>query len=136
MRHTNPGQDQKAHIVGQEMEVTFSRFGIPANERIARRNFPRRGAKQQAGERIVMTVKDHVLDVLADRTGVTEIMVERQKSFEEFLFAPILDWRNVDRPKGVEFGDDGGFLVKNGLDGAMTKSVVGGFERRRQEDMP
>lgn len=43
-----------------------------------------------------MTIKGHVLDVLAGRPGVTRIMLKRQKGFEALIIPSILDRRNVE----------------------------------------
>ena len=96
MGHTDPRQDKKAHIIGEEMEIAFSGFNISANESLARGNVPRCGAKQKTGERIIVTIKGHVLDVLADGAGVTEIMVAGEKSFKEVILLAVSDRRHVD----------------------------------------
>src|ERR1700676_3250936 len=35
MRHLNPRQNQKARVISQQVEVSFSGFGTPSNEAVA-----------------------------------------------------------------------------------------------------
>lgn len=56
MRDANPGQDKKAHIVGHQWQVLSTGRGIPADEFIARGDFPSRGAKEQASQRALCRI--------------------------------------------------------------------------------
>ena len=50
MRHTHPGQDEKAGIVGHEVEVGGSGVRLPADKGVARGGFPGGGTEEEAGQ--------------------------------------------------------------------------------------
>jgi len=72
VRHPDPGQDQKPHVVGQEVEVYLSCISIPADKVISGGTLPGRRAKEKAGQRIMPPVKNHVLHVLSDSAAKTK----------------------------------------------------------------
>ena len=51
VRHRDPGQDQKARVVGQAREVVFPRPAFPSDEGIARGALPRGRSEQRAAQR-------------------------------------------------------------------------------------
>ena len=50
---SDPGQNQKPHVVGQKVEVCFSCISIPADKVIPGSDLPSRRAKEQAGRRFL-----------------------------------------------------------------------------------
>ena len=64
------GQNQKPHVVGQEFEIVLSYLGIPADKVITRSTLLGCRTKENAGEWIMPSVKNQILQVLSD--SVTE----------------------------------------------------------------
>lgn len=83
MRNTDPGQNEKSHIVRDEWKSLLPRSRIPADPLIAASDLPRRGTEEQTSKRTLLPIEDEVFHILADGTAVAEVMVLRQQVFEQ-----------------------------------------------------
>jgi hypothetical protein len=82
MRYLNPGQDQKARIVCQQMKISLPRFGIPANEAIAACQVTRRRKPRQTGNRLT-SGGNQILKTLSDSLLITEIVILLDQAVEQ-----------------------------------------------------
>ena len=110
VRHLDPGQHQKARVVGQQPQVRLPRAAIPSDPCVARRALPRRRAKQRAAHRPSRTVAHQIPDVLAHRVAVAQVVIAAQQAVEQpQVFRAGIDdaqrkrpqWRNAPRMGAV-----------------------------------
>ena len=66
MRNLDPGQDQKARVIGDEADVAPPRFRAPADVAVAAAQMTRRRTPRQAGDGTALR-PTQILQVLADR---------------------------------------------------------------------
>ncbi len=78
MRHTHPGQDEKAGIVGHEVEVGGSGVRLPADKGVARSGFPGGGTEEEAGQILPGAIPHQVLEMFTDRSGEPEVVMVAQ----------------------------------------------------------
>jgi len=78
-------QNEKACVVGHEMQIVFAHLGGPADEVIAGLDLPRGRAPSQAGHGPVTDESD-VLEMIAHDLSVSEVMMPlNQKVVQRFL---------------------------------------------------
>jgi len=83
-----PGKDEKAGVVGDEVEMGPANRGGPADEAIAGPQVTRRGTERQAGDGGVAAAHEQ-FDMLAHRAGIAERVVGLDQAIEErFLRRP------------------------------------------------
>ena len=88
MRNPDPRQDQKTHVIGNARQAPLAGRLVPANESVPLGNSPSGGAIQQAAQLTALTIIDQILEVLADRAGISQIVVLLQ----EFTKHPCILW--------------------------------------------
>ena len=72
----DPGQNQEAGIVHHQGEVPLPRVLLPADEALARGEFPGAGAEAQQGD-LALVGEDEVATLTAGQGRVTEMVVAR-----------------------------------------------------------
>ena len=72
--HPDPGRNKEAAVVGQEVPIPPARFAGPADKPIAAAQAMRSRRPGQRGHELLVTV-DQVFQMLADRLGVTQIVM-------------------------------------------------------------
>ena len=70
--HSDPGQDQKPHVIGQELEIGLSCVSMPADKVIPGSALPGCRAKEKTGQWIILPVKNHIFQVLSHSTAETK----------------------------------------------------------------
>ena len=75
MRHPDPGQDQKAGVVGEQRQVALAHLRVPSDKRIAALRFPCRRAEEHTGERAALRIADPDLQVLAHRGAIAQVVI-------------------------------------------------------------
>jgi hypothetical protein len=81
--HSDPGQNQKLHVIGQEFEICLSCLSIPADKVIPGSALSGYRTKEKASERILLPVKNHVFDILAHSAAETQVMVSGKQALKE-----------------------------------------------------
>ena len=84
MRNADPGQNQKARVVGDEADVAPPRFRAPADIAVAAAQMARRRTPRQAGDRTALR-PDQILQVLPDRLFIAEVMMLLHQAVEQRL---------------------------------------------------
>jgi hypothetical protein len=69
--HSDLGQNQKPHVVGQEFEIDLSYLRIPANKPIPGSALLGRRPKEKASKGILLAVKNHISDILSHSAAET-----------------------------------------------------------------
>lgn len=80
--HADPGQHHESGVAGDEVKATQALLPGPAHEGVARGRVPWGLRPRQTGHRTI-PCKDQVLEVLADRTGVSGVLVVGLELVEE-----------------------------------------------------
>lgn len=75
MRHTHPGQDEEACIIGHEVDVVFSCCRLPPNKGVARSDCPGGGTEEEAGNRVTGAILHQILDIFTDRSVEPEVVM-------------------------------------------------------------
>ena len=108
VRHLDPGQHQKARVVGQQPQVRLPRAAIPSDPCVARRALPRRRAKQRAAHRPSRAVAHQIPDVLAHRVAVAQVVIAAQQAVEQpQVFRAGIDDAQRKRPQLAQRAADG-----------------------------
>ena len=95
--HTNPRQNQKARVIGQQVHVPLTRFVAPFDVAVAHFQVARRTLPGQARDHLPARFYQ-ILQVLANRLFVAQIVILLHQTVEQRLFrrAPYLH-----KPSGV-----------------------------------
>src|SRR5579863_1667362 len=119
MRHSDPRQNQEARVVGHEADVAPPRFGAPSYITVA--------AAQMAWRRTPGHTRDgpalrphQILQVLADRLFVTEIMMLLHQAVEQRFVRRFSDLLQLERPN----------VSQRTLRGVISISIGCGRSRR------
>jgi hypothetical protein len=70
-----PPQNQEPGIIGQEVKVLGTVRAVPPDVTIPIGALPGRRPKEQAGQRMTLAIANQILEILADRAAVPQIMV-------------------------------------------------------------
>ena len=72
---SHPGQDEEPGVVDDEMKVLGALLGAPADEVIARGDFPCRSAKTESGQKLTVCAEDEVANLSAGKGLVAKVMM-------------------------------------------------------------
>src|SRR5438270_6110545 len=75
VRHAHPGNDQKARVVGDKMEVSRPPRALPTEVVVSGGTLPSGGAKEHTGQRMVLGIPDQILKIFPYGTAVAQIMM-------------------------------------------------------------
>jgi hypothetical protein len=95
MRHSNPGQHQKTHVIGQEMKMALSAGLAPTNELIAWGALPSGRAKDQTRHRSTRPITSQILKIFPDGTAITQVMILLQQMGQQPSLHRGLDRRQL-----------------------------------------
>lgn len=108
MRHLDPGQHQKARVVGQQPQVRLACAAIPSDPGVARRARPRRRAEQRAAHWPSRAVAHQIPDGLAHRVAVARVVGAAHQAVEQpQVFRAGLDDAHGERPQLAQRAADG-----------------------------
>lgn len=116
VRDLNPGQNQKSTLIGDQMEVILPGRYIPSDKSVPGSDVPWGGRPEQTGDRPAMG-KGHILEVLSDRLGITQVVVLADEAVTELLLRGPADLLEVDG--------------KQRIDGAMDRCLINRNPGRR-----
>lgn len=85
MRDSNPWQDQKAGVVGHQVQIPTAGGRVPTDELITRGGLPGRGTEQQAGNGAHLTVESDIFHMFADMPFASEIVVSLHQTMEQAI---------------------------------------------------
>jgi hypothetical protein len=105
----NPGQNQKSTLIGNQTEVVLPDPYIPSDKSVPGSDVPGGGRPEQTGDRPAMG-KGHILEVLSDRLGITQVVVLADEAVTELLLRAPADLLEVDG--------------KQRIDGAMDRCLI------------
>ncbi len=77
----HPGQDEKAGVVDDEVEVLGALPGGPADEVVAWGDFPCGGAEAEGGQQLAVGAEDEVADLGAGKGLVSQVVM----AFDQFV---------------------------------------------------
>ena len=98
MRNLDPGQDEEARVICQEMEMLPAHRRRPADEPVARSHVPRSGTPCQAGHWPLPRIH-HVLELFAHRLGVAQVMIALDQPVEQRLVGRATHLPDLQRQK-------------------------------------
>jgi hypothetical protein len=75
MPNLDPRGDQKTHIVKDFVQIRFPLAPVPANELVARGNFPRRRTEEKTPHHSLLTVHGKVTDRLTHSGAEAQVMI-------------------------------------------------------------
>src|ERR1039458_349724 len=84
VRHRDPGQNQKARIIGEETDVAPPCFCIPADETVAAAQVPRCRTPGQTGNRPSLSPQN-ILEMLPHRLLITKVVIVLHQAVEQRL---------------------------------------------------
>ena len=106
VRHLHPRQDQKARIGGEEAQVRRRASALQPMKRSRSPSAPRGRSPREARHRAVAG-DDEILQVLADRLLVAEIVMLREQAVEEAFVRRAADLMEAERAQRPERRLDG-----------------------------
>jgi hypothetical protein len=80
----NPGQNQESTLIGDQMEVVLPDPYIPSDKSVPDSDVPGGRRPEQAGDGPAVG-KGHILEVLSDRLGITQVVVLADEAVTELL---------------------------------------------------
>ena len=102
VRHSDPGQNQKPHVIGQKFEIALFCLRIPANKVIPGSTVPGCRAKEKTNQWIMSPVKNQIFHVLSHSTAKTQIMVSGKQALEDLQKAGAVNQWDMYRFKGAQ----------------------------------
>jgi len=102
VRNPDAGQDEKTHVVGDAGQPALAGRFIPANKSVATGNAPGCGAIEQASQQTILAVVDQILQILTDRTTVTQMVVLLQECAKQLHLGCLGGQEN---PKGLKISE-------------------------------
>src|SRR5215471_572612 len=105
MRDPDPGQDQKARVVDDEADVASPCFRTPADIAVAATQVARSRTPRQASNRTALR-PTNVLQMLADRLFIAEVMVMLHQAVEQRLISGASHLLDRDRPQVLQYSFD------------------------------
>ena len=133
MENPDPGQNQKAHVVGQKLEVGFTGSSIPANKIIPGSTLPSCRTKEQTGQKIVFAVKNQVFHVLSHDATPPQVVIPGKQALEQLQLASAFNYLAIHRGHGLETAGDNRGLVGNIRNGPPENSLHAGLLGRGQD---
>jgi len=97
----DPGQNQKSTLIGNQMEVALPDRYIPSDKSIPNSDVPRGGGPQQTSDRPAMG-KSHILELLSDRLGITQVVVLADEAVTELLLRAPADLLKADGQQRID----------------------------------
>jgi len=91
VRHSDPIQNQKPHVVGHQVEIFPSCRSIPADKVIPGSALPRGRAEEQAGKGILLPVKNQIFHIFTDSAVETQVMISGKQALKESQKSGILN---------------------------------------------
>lgn len=82
MGNLDPGKDEEARILDNEMDVAISVTGLPSDEMVSRGHLPGCGSPTEASQRPPL-MEDHILEVFSDGLTVAQVMVGLDEALVE-----------------------------------------------------
>ena len=113
VRNPDPGKNEKALIVGQELQSPNPLSGGPADPLIAWSDFPRRRSPQAQRQESSGSIMGPVSNRFADRTVPAQVMVFLEKLAEKTTLTLAF---NRGEPEGGQLG-------QGGLDGSRWSKL-------------
>src|SRR5580704_224036 len=108
MRNTNPGQDQKATLVGDEGQAASALLSRPTDPLISGSALPGGRSKEQTGQIHSLATADHIAEVLAHGAAIAQVMVLGQIPLEpRMLRLPAANDTDLKRTQRGQIPDDG-----------------------------
>jgi hypothetical protein len=111
MGNLNPGKDEEAGILGNEMDVSISVIGLPSDEMIPRGRLPGCSSPTEASQRASL-MEGHILKVFPHGLTVTQVMVGLDESFVERFPMGAPHHLEIDGPQVLQNSPDGFAGVK------------------------
>jgi hypothetical protein len=84
VRHPDPGQNQEAALIGNQVEVLTAYSDIPTDKAVPAADVARCRGKGDTGHRSSQG-KDQILEVLAYRLAISQVVILLDKAVKEFL---------------------------------------------------
>src|SRR5271157_1852146 len=113
MRNAYPRKDEKAGVVGEEVNVVLPRLRTPPDVSVPRTQVARGGAETKTDNRAFLA-EDHVLQLLAHRVAVAQVVILLDETAPQPLPAASPYLSNLQRSQFLEGAGDGGALHLDG----------------------
>ena len=132
MRHPHPGQDQKSHVVGDEVQTGALERDGPPDMTVARGDLPGRTRPPQATDDLAID-EHHLFEVFAHEFGSAQVLVMVQQVVPKFAVRSL---RRLDhRPRIVPHRPAQRLLgVERNLGVALLRNIALDALARRQLD--